>query len=492
MKINLHTRIKAKDGILLVPVFSDELENLKNLPDIYPDFVKEFITKRVKNNEFKAKKGEIISTYLEEKSLPEKLTIVGFGEREKYKSLTARTVGAKIGKYLRKEKKDSLSFILQKDLYKYWRELFEGGEMAQHRIDKYKTPEKDEDNHYELKTLDLIAETKNKKLLEEIKKAELLSSGVAYVKNLVNSPSNEIDADYFEKEGRKLARKNRYKVAVFRNKELKKMGWGGLLAVNQGSDKDARCVVLEYRGGNRKDKPIVIVGKGVIFDTGGYNLKPTRFIETMHQDMAGAATVMGLFNILRKLGIKKNVVGIIPLAENLISAKAYKPSDVITMLSGKTVEITNTDAEGRLLLADGMTYADNFKPQNIITIATLTGAVSVALGNRYAGLMGNDLKLRKDLQKAGKAVDDLGWPLPIHPDFKKKLDSKVADMMNCNISNRGAGAQEGAAFLERFVGKNKWCHIDIGGTAFTDSPKEYEQTGATASGLRMLVQYLES
>jgi leucyl aminopeptidase len=271
------------------------------------------------------------------------------------------------------------------------------------------------------------------------------------------------------------------------------MGWGGLLAVNRGSKKEAKCIILESDGAkNKREKPITIIGKGIVFDTGGYNLKPTNFIETMHQDKAGACTVLGLFAVLKKLGIKKNIIGIIPIAENLISAEAFRPADIVKMFSGLTVEITNTDAEGRLILADGITYATKLKPDSIITIATLTGAVAVALGDRYSGLLGNNLKLRKDLRKAGREVNDLAWPLPLHRDHKKKMDSRIADIRNADLGTaKFAGASKGAAFLERFVEKFPWCHIDIGGTAYTEDPKEYEQKGATAAGLRLLLRFLE-
>ena len=263
--------------------------------------------------------------------------------------------------------------------------------------------------------------------------------------------------------------------------------------MNQGAVKEAQCVILKYFGADdKKEKPIVIVGKGVIFDTGGYNLKPTNNIETMHQDMAGAATVLGIFKILKGLRIKKNIIGITPMAENLVSAEAYRPSDIIKMYSGKTVEITNTDAEGRLILADAITHATKLNPEAIITIATLTGAVAVALGDRYAGLISNNTKLRKELQNAGHEVNDLGWPLPLHPDFKIKFNSEVADIRNCDIgTQRLAGSSKGASFLERFVDGKKWCHIDIGGTAFTSDPLEYQSKGATAHGFRMLVRFLE-
>jgi leucyl aminopeptidase len=293
-------------------------------------------------------------------------------------------------------------------------------------------------------------------------------------------------------EAHKIAKENKYKIAVFGDKELKKMGWGGLLAVNQGSSKEAKVIVLEYDGGSKKEKPIALVGKGILFDAGGYNLKPKDHIETMHQDMAGGAVLLGIFKLLKKLNIKKNLVAVIPIAENLIGGNAYRPSDIIKTLSGLTVEITNTDAEGRLILGDGVTYALQFDPECVITIATLTGAIMVALGDRYAGLMGNDKELINAIKNAGDDVDDLGWEMPIHRDFKKKMDSEIADLKNADLgTSKLAGSQKGAAFIERFVENKKWCHIDIASTAFTHDPKDYEEKGATGAGLRMLLKFLE-
>jgi leucyl aminopeptidase len=486
MKICVQRSLKAKKGLLVFPLFQKEL---KKLPQNTPFFIEDFI-KQLKKEDFKAKRGELKSTYLDIKNTPEKLAVLGLGEMEKIKARHARELGAKIGKQLKANKKDTLSIFLNKNLENFLQELLEGVFMSQYEFTRFKSKKK-KDKPYELKEINLITNTKEKQLIDQIKRADLISEAVDYVKDLVNAPSNEVDAAYFVKEARKIKSENNYKIVVLGQKELQKMGWGGLLAVNQGSAKDAKCIVIEYDGGKRKEKPIAIVGKGLIFDTGGYNLKPTRYIETMQQDMAGGAAVMGLFKLLKKLKVKKNVIGIIPLTENLVNENAYRPSDIIKTFSGQTVEVTNTDAEGRLILCDGVTYATKLKPEMILTIATLTGAVSVALGNRYAGLMGNNHAIRNALKKAGQAVDDLGWPLPVHNDFKKKLDSKVADMMNCNIGVRGAGAQEGASFLERFVEKNKWCHIDIGGTGFTEDPQEYESKGATASGVRMLLEFLE-
>lgn len=489
MKIKIQKKIKSSKGLLVVPVFK---ENLKTLSATCPTVIKKFIQQIYKNKDFNTKSGTIASTYALAKGLPEKVSVIGAGSNKKFNLRSAKELGGKIGKHAKKIKASQLTILLTPEIIENAQCFLEGILMSQYEVDKMKSKKKKEEE-YKLTKLEIVVEKKDKTLSEALEKALIISEGVEYVKDLVNMPSNVIDVAYFGKEAKTIAQKNKYKLKIISNKELKKLKWGALLAVNQGSKKEASCIALQYDGAkDKKEKPIVLIGKGVIFDTGGYNLKPTHHIETMHQDMAGGAVVLGIFEILKKLKIKKNIIGLIPIAENLISASAYRPSDIITSYSGLTIEITNTDAEGRLILADAITYGTKFKPESIITIATLTGAVAAALGDRYSGLIGNDRNLKKALQKAGKKTDDLGWPLPIHPDYKKKIDSKVADIRNYDIgTGRYAGASKAAAFLERFVDKNKWCHIDIGGTAFTKDPKEYQTRGATAQGLEMLVKYLQ-
>ena len=492
INIKINKKVKSGNGFLVLPIFREEISKY---PADYPQVVKEFFVKRVKSKEFVGKKGEIVETYLDDKNLPPRVALVGFGKKEKFNSKISRRVGGVIGKFMKQNKVTEMSVCMPQIVAQYAEQFIEGLRMSQFRIDKYKTCEKKKCPVYELEKLEIILDKAPKDFEKDLKKGDMISDSVHFVRDLVNGPSNIINSEFLATEARKVAKEHDYKIAVFGDKELKEMGWGGLLAVNAGSPKEAKCVVLEYDGAkDKKEKPVVLVGKGIMFDSGGYNLKPRNHIETMHQDMAGAATVLGVFKVLKNLGIKKNVVGVIPIAENMINEKAYRPSDIITMYSGQTVEITNTDAEGRMILADGVTYATEFDPDCIVTVATLTGAVKVGLGDRYAGVMGNDLNLRNELYVAGRQVDDLVWPLPMHRDFKKKLDSKIADMTNGDVGTAGwAGSQKGAAFIYRFVKKNKWCHLDIGGTAFCeDIPQEFETKGATASTLRLLVRFLEN
>lgn len=486
MKINFEQKIKSHAGILLVPVFE---EYGKKLPSAFPISAADFFQVRFKNKEFKATFGETIATYQFDKNLPEKLVLIGLGKKDKFLARHARRLGGKVGRHIKCLKPKALTVAFVPELEKFTEEFVEGLLMSLYTFDTFK---KKKEKPYQLETIYLVGQNQ-KSVRIQAQKAQTVIDGINYVRDLVNLPSNLVDAEYLAAEARKIARENKYKLTIFDKKKLTKMGWGGLLAVNQGHHKEPRAIILEYNGAlSKKEKPIVLVGKGILFDTGGYNLKPTGSIETMHQDMAGSAVVLGLFSILKKLNIRRNVVAVIAAAENMISSRAYKPSDIIKTLSGLTVEVTNTDAEGRIVLADAITYGKKFKPQALITIATLTGAVAIALGNRYAGLIGNDSGLRSTLAGSGREVDDLGWPLPLHSDFKKKMESEIADIRNTDIgTSRYAGSSKGAAFLAKFVGKEKWCHIDIGGTAYTDDPKEYETKGATAHGLRMLLRYLE-
>ncbi|HMR01317.1 MAG TPA: M17 family metallopeptidase, partial [Candidatus Gracilibacteria bacterium] len=260
------------------------------------------------------------------------------------------------------------------------------------------------------------------------------------------------------------------------------------------SDTDANMVILEHKPKGTTGKPIVLVGKGITFDSGGYNLKSGAWFADMKMDMSGAAVVMNVLGLCAKLGIKKHVIGITPITDNLIGPKAQKVADIVTTYSGKTVEVNNTDAEGRLILCDAMAYAvDKFKPSKMIDVATLTGACMMALGEKYAGLFANNEGMIEGIKKASDATDELVWHMPLHPDHTKEMKSRIADLQNVNYGNKGmAGASTAAAFLQEFVGKTDWAHLDIAGTAFVSKPKKYESPMGTGFGVRLLTNYLEN
>ena len=473
-----------------MPLFKGDLEKL---PAHVPQEIKKFVKKRMDAGDFEGKKNQSLFSYLDFKDFNGKVFVLGLGEKADFSMTKARERGGELAKKLKKHKTEKISICIAKSLEEYLTEFLEGFLMIQYDPSKFK--KKTEEDGIKLEKLHIISgDKKDKKDLKgSVEKAMLTIEAMDYVKDLVNSPANMVNGEYLAKDALRMAKKYGYKIAILGNKELKKLKSGGILAVNQGSKDEAKLIVLEYDGGKRKEKPIVIAGKGVVFDTGGYNLKPTGGIETMHQDMAGAGTVMGIFEILKRLKIKKNVVGIVPVVSNMISETAYRPSDIITMMNGKTVEITNTDAEGRLILADALTYGLELKPSMMITVATLTGAVAAALGDRYCGILGNDKKLIEKMKTSGDEVDDLMWELPIHEDFREKIKSEVADLRNYDLgTGRYAGTAKAAAFLENFVEKTPWGHIDTGGTAFTENPKPYEHKGATAQGLRAIIRFLEN
>ncbi|MFA6305513.1 MAG: leucyl aminopeptidase [Candidatus Gracilibacteria bacterium] len=489
MIINLGNKITTGKHVLVVPIFEgDFTKSLKELPLK----VSEFLAKVKGNKDFSGKKGEKIFTYIEDKNLPDKLLLIGLGKKENFKYRVAKESGAIIGKNLKAAKAKEAEIFFPTEVKNFLSEILEGIFISQYETGKLKTKFTNKENFKieKIKIFTVLDEDMIKKALD---RAKVMADASDYIKDLVNYPSNIIDAHYLENEAKKIAKENGYKIEVLGKKELTKIKAGGILAVNQASKKEPKLIVLRYNGAkNKNEKPIAIVGKGIVFDTGGLRIKPGQHMDEMHQDMAGSAVVLGLFKVLKTLNIRKNIVGVAALAENSVGSDAYKPSDIITMLSGITVEINNTDAEGRVILGDAVTYSLKYKPKNIITIATLTGAVCVAIGHRYSGLIGNDGKIRRELLQAGREVDDLGWPLPLHPEYKKAMESKIADIRNNDKETANiAGSSKGAAFIEKFVEKHDWCHIDIASTAFTDIPKPYETKGATASGFYMLLRFLE-
>jgi len=321
-------------------------------------------------------------------------------------------------------------------------------------------------------------------------------AGVDLARDLVNDNADIITSEYFEKALHDVikGRKN-ISLEVLNRKEMTAKGLGLHLAVNQGSKKEPKLIIVQYTGNPKAKNYTALIGKGVTFDTGGLNIKPSGGIETMRIDMGGAAAVLGTLQNVLNLQLKTNVLFAFALAENVVDAFSYKPGDVITGYSGKTVEVGNTDAEGRLVLADALSYLiKNYKPDTMIDIATLTGAVVVALGHDYTGLMANDDYLADKLIAAAQATDDRAWKLPLYQELKDSMKSKIADIRNIATPRGAAGTITGAEFLRQFVEDNaRWAHLDIAGTAFVENDQRwYFGHGATGAGVRLLTQYLKS
>ena len=332
---------------------------------------------------------------------------------------------------------------------------------------------------------------KNKLSTNDLLKFRALEDGTFYARDLVSEPGNVLHPDEYAKRLRSL-KKHGLKIDIYDKKKLKKLGMNALLGVGQGSIRGSYLVTIEWNGAKNNSKPLAFVGKGVCFDTGGYSLKPAKFMEDMTYDMAGSAVVVGLMKNLALRKAKINAVGVVGLVENMVSGNAQRPGDIVKSYSGKTIEILNTDAEGRLVLADAITFTEKkFKPKFMIDLATLTGAIIVSLGSEYAGLFSNNDKLSKQLIEVGEKVEEKLWRMPLHKNYDKLINSKNADMQNINYVG-GAGSTTAAQFLQRFIlNKTPWAHLDIAGMAFSKYGGALNSGGATGFGVRLLNQLIE-
>ncbi len=322
-------------------------------------------------------------------------------------------------------------------------------------------------------------------LKSTLDQAAATAHGMDLAKTLGNLPGNVCTPTYLATKALALGKAHKsIKTTVLEEKDMQKLGMGSLLSVTQGSEQPAKLITLEYHGADKKHKPIVLVGKGITFDSGGISLKPGAEMDEMKYDMCGAASVLGTIQAIAEMGLKLNVVGVIPTCENMPNGKATKPGDIVASMSGQTIEILNTDAEGRLILCDALTYSKKFNPDTIIDIATLTGACVIALGHVASGMFSNEDKLAKELLAAGDQAHDRIWQLPLWDDYQPLLDSNFADMQN--IGGRAGGTITAACFLARFTKEYRWAHLDIAGTAW----KSGKEKGATGRPVPLLTQYL--
>jgi leucyl aminopeptidase len=340
-----------------------------------------------------------------------------------------------------------------------------------------------------LATLELIASREERADMERGRRlGKAIASGHALARNLQALPGNVCTPTYLSGIARRLAKAYGFKVTVLGRAHIAKAEMGGLLAVAQGSQQEPQFITLEYRGAGARAHPVCFVGKGITFDSGGISIKPAEKMEEMKYDMSGAAAVLGLFETLGHVKPKMNVVGLIPSSENLPSGTAVKPGDIVRSQLGKTIEIVNTDAEGRLILSDALGYARRFKPACVINAATLTGSVVIALGHHATGLMGNDDQLVEEVRQAGDRAGERCWPLPLWEEYREQLKSDVADVKN--IGGRPAGSITAGWFLREFVDGFPWAHLDIAGTAWTDADRPDMAKGPTGTGVRLFTEFV--
>ncbi|HEV3474847.1 MAG TPA: leucyl aminopeptidase [Actinomycetota bacterium] len=377
-----------------------------------------------------------------------------------------------------------------------WRDsvqaFIEGLALGAYRFDRYKGKDDDSNGQkpkWRAVTVLGASRWDARAARAAIRRGEVFAEASAWARDLVNIPAIDATPDFLGKEARKMAREVGLTCKVWSKAELERGGFGGILGVGRGSENDPRFIELRYQGAAAGSKPVALSGKGVTFDSGGLSIKDAKGMEWMKADMAGAASVMGAMRAIGQLKPKVNVVAGIPSAENLPGGSAIRPGDVLRHRGGRTSEVLNTDAEGRLILADALAYLAEQKPRVIVDAATLTGACMVALGDDIWGVMGNDDAVIRDLIAAGEEAGEPGWELPLWKPYRKQIESQVADVKN--IGNRYGGAITAALFLKEFVGDVPWAHMDIAGTAFSEKPGDYWPRGATGNPVRTLIRFVE-
>lgn len=487
MKISYRKAPTEKDKVLLVPFCS----GLENVPEAYRSWLKA----RLKAGDLSEKKDAKVTFFPGSSIEPGKIVFFCFGAKEEAGSKQIRSTLAKAIKQLRRHPLPELSVLLAGHLLKFPREIGEALALSNYNQAMYKTgSDKKEAEEKMIKKIVLVSAKIDRVQKFEIEEGVKVGLAVNEVRDLVNSPHNIVNVETLSARASKICAENRINITVLDRKQLEKLKMGALLAVNSGSAHPARLVIMEYLPLGKRQDPLVLVGKGVTFDTGGVNIKPTQGLSEMHMDMAGAAAVLGVFMLLRDLDVRQNVIGVLPLTDNSVDANSQKPSDIITSFSGKTIEVGNTDAEGRLILCDAISYAiKKYKPAAVIDIATLTGACMVALGDQIAGMWGNNDQMKERLKNAALETDEEVWEMPIHEIHRQGMKGKFADLNNIDSSTSGlAGACTAAAFIENFVDNTDWIHLDIAGPAMPNKPKDIDFPGASGYGVRLLTRFLQN
>ncbi|MBW2623012.1 MAG: leucyl aminopeptidase [Deltaproteobacteria bacterium] len=478
---------------LFVFLFTEDKPGLRRRPDLKG--LKNLINPRLKAGDFKGDYLRVLPIFRQVSQGPERIVLIGLGGKDDFSPLKLRKAAAKAARTASDYNLEAVSLLLPAMLPGLDKTTDKiglaclGFHLGQYKYNELKTGSKKKETA--IKQLALIAPddaTSKREARLAVRRAEIFARAICLARDLTNRPANLLKPEDMAREARKMARAAGLKIKVLSMAEAKKRKMGAFLAVAQGSEALGCVIILEHQGAGPREKPLVLVGKAITFDSGGLSLKPPASMETMKTDMAGGAAVMAVMGAAAELNLKTNLIGIVPAAENMPSGISYRPGDSITTMSGQTVEIISTDAEGRMILADGLTLAETYKPRAIIDMATLTGAASIALGNKIAGLMSNDNDLKDQLEKAAEESGDLVWELPLFEDYFEQMESKTADFKN--TGGRAAGTIIGGLFLKKFITDTPWAHLDIAGTARSEKDVPDTPAGATGFGVSLLIQYL--
>jgi len=483
---------EAEEELIILPFFQEQIEELKE--EEPTDDLPNYIFNVAIDANFEAKPNQVLLTFPPAIVKTRRLMLLGLGKQNKFSLEKLRRSCDAAIKQIKKIKLDNFAMafpeITNMENFEITNAIVEGFMLGAYNFDKYKSEKKE--LAPKIKTLTILTEKDDiDEIVNAVKRAMIICLNVNQARDLVNENADVINPKGFASKAKEICSKTSLKFKVYDDKDLKKKGMNLILAVGSGATSSPRLAILEYNGDKKSKEKIALVGKGVTFDSGGLNLKPTNYIENMRCDMAGAAAVLYTIKTLAELKIKKNVIAAIPLAENAIDSKSYKPGDIFKSYSGKTVEILNTDAEGRLILADALAYVSkNYKPIAIIDLATLTGSVMVTFGEYVTGMFSTNKELVQRMTKAGERTFERVWELPLYEEYEEEMKSDTADLKNIGYkSGKFGGAITAASFLKQFVGKTPWMHLDIAGSAWRDAPKYYNSKGGTGMGVRLLTRF---
>ncbi|MGH2574173.1 MAG: leucyl aminopeptidase [Ignavibacteria bacterium] len=454
----------------------------------------------IESNDFKAAYGESLISYVNADSRTKRLAAVGLGNSKEITLEKLRKTYALAAKKINNLKLRTVGFeipdltlikgIINLSVSDIVQAICEGVLLSQYNFKKYIS----KDTFVQLEEIIFFTDSPKyvKEINESLKASKIICDAVILTRDIGNEPSNMLYPSKFAETVKKFSTKANYTVSIFDEKKIKQLNMGGIIGVSQGSANPPRFLILQYFGNSKSEKPVVLVGKGVTFDSGGISIKPSLGMEQMKMDMCGSAAVIGTFEAASRLKLKINLIGLIPVVENMPSGTAIKPGDILRSYSGTTMEVLNTDAEGRLILADALDYAANYKPKAVIDIATLTGAAIITFGHICSGMMGNDDGLKKKIFKAGEKTYERVWELPLYDEYDKLMKSDIADIKNIG-PQRQAGTILGGIFLKKFANnKYPWVHLDVAGTAFNNEASEYIPKDATGFGVRLFVELLRN
>ena len=499
MKIKIATasiKRSAADGIT---VFTPEDKSLldKTLKELRALLGKKIDT-CIELSRFTGKENQILTCYTDRKIQAPRLFLTGLGKVEKISLERYRQAAATAAKHAKSEHCSSVAFVLPKtessgnalSTGDISTAILEGALLSLYNYEKYLT--KKDSSTTKISEIIIVCSNlaEEKQIKKAVKESTIVCEATLFARDLENAPPNEIYPETLAAAAKQSAEKYGYQITIWDKKRIEKSGFGGLIAVNAGSNHPARFIHLEYLNTKNTAPKVVLIGKGITFDAGGISIKPASGMSEMKMDMSGAAAVIGTLEAAARLKLPVHLIGLIPSTENLLGGSAMRPGDIIRHYGGLTSEVDNTDAEGRLVLADALAYASTLHPDIVIDLATLTGACVVALGQHATGMMGNDDEVMKKLTIAGNRTYERVWQLPLFEEYEKQIKSDVADVKN--TGGRWAGAITAALFLKKFIGKYKWVHLDIAGTAILEDALPYAPKGGSGVGVRLLIDFLKN